>query len=101
MGPYGVAQDAVTSGHVDQREQLQSLVSYKEYLLEKCKTERKIASFLRSTMSSRIFEKFIDQDPKNEMELTADQQIINLENPCFLTEEELLLKEKELSSEEE
>ncbi|KZR97652.1 Uncharacterized protein APZ42_007352, partial [Daphnia magna] len=41
-------EDAVTSGNVDQREQLQLLVSYKDCLLGKCKTERKKASFLRS-----------------------------------------------------
>lgn len=98
---YFPTRDAVTSGNVDQREQLQLLVSYKDCHLGKCKTERKKASFLRSSMETRIFEKLIDRDPENEMELTTDPQTMNLEHFCFLTEEEALLMEKEPPSEED
>jgi hypothetical protein len=45
---YFPTKDVVSGENVDQEEQVQLLVSYKECLLGRCKTETKKAEFLRS-----------------------------------------------------
>lgn len=100
---YFPTKDAVSGGNVDQEEQVQLLVSYKECLLGKCKTETKRAEFLRSTMRSTIIEQLFDQRPENE---TSEQDIPISEWPRFpsfeeLALEELALEEHDLPSEEE
>jgi hypothetical protein len=95
---YFPTKDVVSGGNVDQEEQVQLLVSYKECLLGRCKTESKKAEFLRSTMRNTIIEELFDQRHEN---VTSEQDIPISEWPRFPSFDELALEEQDLPSEEE
>jgi hypothetical protein len=90
---YFPTKDVVSGGNVDQEEQVQLLVSYKECLLGRCKTETKKAEFLRSTMRNTIIEELFDQRHEN---VTSEQDIPISEWPRFPSFDELALEEQTL-----